>query len=324
MVPVLVSVYHRLYTFRRCIEALQSNAEAVETDLYIVSDAAGRPEDKPRVSEVRKYAEEISGFKSVTLIARPENLGANKSVMSAIKDLLNKFERLIFLEDDILSSRFFLDYMNKGLNAHMDDKDIFAICGYKSNFRLPNAMNSEVFTLPRYSPWGIGLWADKYNDVDMSGAVDRYALLKMNMPSLFNFLERMDPLFLSILKGDSDGKIKAADVRMEYYIMNKNMRCVYPSHTMTNVMQTGEDAMHSGLKWIPDERLANRPIENISKIDGRFDNEIYRRFLHAKYPPLLKRFCGSLVCNGLIDTFRYYGSRLFGFDFGKKDKGFQE
>ena len=324
MVPVLVSVYHRLYTFRRCIEALQGNAEAAETDLFIVSDAAGRPEDVPLVSKVRKYVGEIRGFKSVTLIARPENWGANKSVMSAIKDLLDKFGRLIFLEDDILSSRFFLDYMNKGLCLYADDQNIFAICGYKSNFRLPAAMKSDVFTLPRYSPWGIGLWADKYNAVDMSGAVDRYSLLRKDLPALFGFLERMDPSFLNILKGDSEGTIKAADVRMDYYIMNKKMRCVYPCRTMTNVMQTGVDAMHSGLKWIPDERLANRAITSISQIDDRFDDVIYERFLHAKYPSLLKRFCGSLVCNGIVDTLRYYGSRLFGLEFANRDRGFQE
>ena len=106
--------------------------------------------------------------------------------------------------------------------------------------------------------------------------------------------------------------------------MNKKMRCVYPCRTMTNVMQTGVDAMHSGLKWIPDERLANRAITSISQIDDRFDDVIYERFLHAKYPSLLKRFCGSLVCNGIVDTLRYYGSRLFGLEFANRDRGFQE
>ena len=53
--PVLVSVYHRLYTLKRCIDALRNNVEASQTDLFIVSDGAARKKDEDRVSDIRKY-----------------------------------------------------------------------------------------------------------------------------------------------------------------------------------------------------------------------------------------------------------------------------
>jgi len=38
--PIVVTVYDRPIHFIKCIEALQMNAEAKESDLFIVSDAA--------------------------------------------------------------------------------------------------------------------------------------------------------------------------------------------------------------------------------------------------------------------------------------------
>ena len=307
--PILVSVYHRLYTLRRCIEALQDNPEAIETDLFIVSDAAARMQDEARVADVRKYVNEITGFKSVTLIARTENWGASRSVTDAITKLLKRFGRLIFMEDDILPSRCYLEYMNKGLDTYADDQKIFAICGYKSRFRLPSYYRKDLFVLPRYSPWGIGLWSEKYFAADL-GESDRYTRLHNEKQEVFTFCQKNDPLFLHILKGDSTGKLKAADVRIENHLLYSGQVCVYPRQTMTNVMDTYDDAMHSGFRWCPDEKLMNGVPSDFGKIKLDVDKEIYHRFLAAKYPGLLRRFVFALRQRGIWFVLRYYTHRL--------------
>lgn len=309
LAPVLVSVYHRLYTLKRCVGALQSNAEACETDLFIVSDGAARKADEVRVSDVRKYVGEISGFKSVTLMARPKNLGANRSVTGAVEDLLRKFGRLIFMEDDILPSRFYLEYMNRGLDTYADDRKIFAICGYKSRFRLPSYYRKDLFVLQRYSPWGIGLWAEKYFTADLSES-DRYTRLHDEKPEVFSFYQKNDPLFLHILKGDSTGRLKAGDVRIENHLLYSGQVCVYPRQTMTNVMETYDDAMHSGFRWCLEEKLMDACPTDFGKIKLDVDKEIYRRFLAAKYPGLLRRFAFALRQRGVWFVLRYYTHRL--------------
>ena len=321
-VPVLISVYHREYTLRRCIAALLTNDEAVNTDLFVVSDAASRPEDIDKVLSIRKYVKQLCGFKSVTLIARDENLGAHKSVGMAIDELLNKYGRIVFMEDDILPSKYYLGYMNKALDFYEDNDEIFAICGYKSNFRVPKYVKEDVFVLPRYSPWGVGLWASKCSSYKNT-EFNRYKEIKTEEPELFKFLEKNDPSFLAILKGDSEGNLKAGDVRVEYHLMRTGRCCLYPRTTMTNVMGSGDDALHCGIKWIPDEPVAKKPIKEVGFYDSRYTEEIYRRFLQAKYPNIFKRFCGSIRCNGFRYTVAYYFSRLTGGRVVKK-RGFVE
>lgn len=323
LAPVLISVYHRQYTLRRCIDALLTNEEAAETDLFVVSDAASRAEDVDRISSIRKYVKHLRGFKSVTLIAREVNLGSNKSIRTAIDELLNKYGRIVFMEDDILPSKYYLGYMNNALDFYADNDKIFAVCGYKSNFAIPRSAKGEVFVLPRYSPWGVGLWANKR----ISGKcaeLNRYDELKSAEPVLFKFLEENDPSFLSILKGDSEGKLKAGDVRVEYHLMRTGRCCLYPRTTMTNVMSSGDDALHCGMKWIPDEPLATHRIEDVGLYDPRYTEEIYRRFLLAKYPGVFRRFWGSLRCNGFRRTFAYYFSRLKRGGGGQNSRGLVE
>ncbi len=309
-VPVLVSVYHRLYTLGRCIEALRNNAEARFTDLFVVSDAAAKPQDEARVTAVRKFVEGITGFKSVTLIARPENWGANRSVMGAIGELLNRFGRLIFMEDDILPSKYFLEYMNKGLEVYINNPKVFAICGYKGNFRLPRTYKNDLFVLQRYSPWGIGLWADKYFAANL-GPDDRYMKLKEQLPRVFDFYTKYDPMFLYILKGDSEGSLKAADVRMENHLLYSGQVCIYPRQTMTNVMESWNDSMHAGITWRLDEKLMNTCPCDFGRITIDVNPEIYQRFLKSKYPSRLSRFFFALRHHGIRFVIRYYFNRIF-------------
>lgn len=315
LAPVLVSVYHRLYTLRHCIDALKANPEAEDTDLYVVSDAAGRPQDVGRVEEVRTYVRQITGFRSVTLIARPENWGASKSIGSAIRELLAKYGRLIFMEDDILPSRAYLSYMNQGLTIYENEPRVFAICGYKSRFRLPRNNSRDVFVLPRYSPWGSGLWAHKCCAVNREPG-DWYAKLKQDKPEEFAFRQKYDPSFLAILKGDSEGRIKAGDVRVETHLIYSGQVCLYPSQTMTNVMNTDADAMHGGIRWIPDEPLALRAPRDIGKISLDCQKDIYKRFLIAKYPGRVKRWLNLLCSRGIVFTLKFLWIRIRGRDYG--------
>lgn len=311
--PVLISVYNRLYTLKKCVAALKKNREALFTDLFIVSDAAGRIVDTERVCFIREFINSITGFKSVTLIARATNLGANRSIGEAVSDLLDRYGKLIFMEDDILPSRYFLEYMNKGLICYEKEPKVFAICGYKHKFSLTSKYRNDIFVLPRYSPWGIGIWRDKYRTADLEQR-NRIGELKSKYCSLYEFYLKNDPSFINILQSDSIGNIKAPDVRIEYHLMKTGMVCIYPSKTMTNVMVSGSDAMHSGIKWIAEEQLSRGCPNDFGKINLVPNNAIYTNFLKAKYPGRVRRFICSLKSNGFVWTIVYFIRRAIGLD----------
>lgn len=310
--PVLVTVYHRLYTLKRCIEALQANGEARNTDLFIASDAPGRPQDVERVSAVRMYMHTIKGFRSVHCLERSENLGADRSGREAMNEIGAHYGRWIFLEDDICVSRYFLGYMNAALEHFKNDRRVFAICAYK-NFKLPKSFKANSFVMGRYSPWGFGMWSDRYDQADMMPR-DRYAEFQNEMPKKFDWFAEHDPSFLRILKSDSEGLIKAGDVRNEYHLLRSGQVCVYPRQTMSQEMESGEDSMHNGMNWQQNEGLADFPITDFSGVDLQPNEVILSRYLAAKYPSRMRRMINALQRNGMGALLRYYYHRLFGIE----------
>src|SRR5574344_1681732 len=91
LAPILVSVYHRLDCLKRCVESLLSNPEAQESEIWIVSDAAFKPEHEQLIQEVREYILSIRGFKAVHPVFHEKNMGAGHSVIPVYNELLNGY-----------------------------------------------------------------------------------------------------------------------------------------------------------------------------------------------------------------------------------------
>ena len=63
--PIAVFAYNRPQHLSRALSALQANALAPESKLYIFSDGPKGPDDIPAVEEVRKVITRVAGFADV-------------------------------------------------------------------------------------------------------------------------------------------------------------------------------------------------------------------------------------------------------------------
>src|SRR3990167_9660533 len=108
MAPIVLFVYNRLRHTRKTIEALKENYLAKDSDVFIFSDGPKNEIDKPGVEEVRNYVKTISGFRSVNVVEREKNLGLANSIISGVTEVVNKFGKVIVLEDDLVTSPYFL------------------------------------------------------------------------------------------------------------------------------------------------------------------------------------------------------------------------
>ena len=157
-VPVLVGVYDRYDHFVQCIESLRRNALALNTDLYVASDCSADKHNQD-VEKVRDYCRTIDGFKSVVLLFREENMGAQANYKQAIKTIFESHDRVIVMEDDVITSRHFLDFINDGLDLYADNLDVVGVSGYL--FPEGVGTTETTFFLKRRVPYGCGFWRDK-------------------------------------------------------------------------------------------------------------------------------------------------------------------
>lgn len=155
LAPILLFVYNRPEHVRRGIESLLRNAEAAESHLIIYSDAPKAAADAASVGQVRDYIRQISGFKSLEIIERTENWGLARNIIDGVTSTVNKYGRVIVLEDDLVVAPHFLQFMNDALEIYKDEPRVGHIqaCDFTHDPTLP-----DTFLIKWTGSWGWATW----------------------------------------------------------------------------------------------------------------------------------------------------------------------
>ncbi len=158
--PIHISVYDRPWHFILCIESLKNNIGASETILYISSDGPKDSHSIEKVSMVREYIKDISGFKRVVTYAPKEN--TEGTIKIKVRDEVRSFsDRYIISEDDNVFSPYFLTYINGALEFFKDDERVQDISGYMYLGFPAKQKKLYPVLLKAHSAWGVGFWRDK-------------------------------------------------------------------------------------------------------------------------------------------------------------------
>ena len=168
--PILLFVYNRLIHTQKTIKALQENELANQSTLYIFSDAPHSEKERIAVESVRNYIKGINGFKQVIIKKANKNNGLAKSIILGVSEVIKIHKRVIVLEDDLITSKNYLTYMNSALNFYSNNPEIFQISGYSPPISLTTDVeintNSSVYFAPRICSWGWGVWEDRWESID--------------------------------------------------------------------------------------------------------------------------------------------------------------
>ena len=243
LAPIGVSTYSRINHLKQTIEALQKNTLAKESNLYIFSDAP-KAGDEEKIAKIRNYIHTIDGFKSVNIIERKTNSRV-KNNRGGIKQLLDEYGRIIFMEDDIVTAPGFLQFMNDGLDFYKDDKRVLSIAGYCPPIKMPNNYNEDIFLLQRFSAWGFATWEEKFNpfsfELEKHG-INKFLNNKISVKEFKKNGEDMYPMLIS----EKEGKLDALDVKLMFYEFKYDMFSLYPQRTLTQNIGLDGSGVHCG------------------------------------------------------------------------------
>jgi hypothetical protein len=146
------------------VDSLRRNEEAQESDLHIFSDGPKDDADDKKVREVRKYIRTVSGFRQVTIIEKEKNCGLANSIISGVTDLCERVGSVIVLEDDLVVSRFFLEYMNKALELYRSHEQVMQVSGYM--YPLDLQADTDAVFMPFTTSWGWATWKRAWDRFD--------------------------------------------------------------------------------------------------------------------------------------------------------------
>ncbi len=275
--PIIIFVYNRADHFIETYNALAACKEAKESELFIFSDGAKNDAGKDKVNEVRAAVTAIkdSGdFKSVTVTESPVNKGLAASVIAGVSDVINRYGRVIVVEDDCKVSPLFLGYMNKALDFYENNKKIGSIAGYTPMIDFPDDYKNDVFAAYRSCSWTWATWKDRWDGVDweLKDIKDFY-----NSPKLIRRLNSNGSDRFMRLYRQTKGNGSSWSVRFGAHLVKNNLLTVYPRHSYNSNIGCDESGVHS--KSDDNEKMRvdlSKAIENPVLTDVDIDSRIQK------------------------------------------------
>ncbi len=182
--PILLFAYNRLQHTQRCIESLLKNTLAAESELFIYADAAKTEDQQEAVEEVRQYLRTLQGFKQITLIERSENWGLARNIIDGVTMQVQKFGRVIVLEDDLIVAPYFLQFMNDALETYQNEPKVGHIqaCDFTQDPTLP-----DTFLIKWTGSWGWATWERAWKHFNPDGKALLQTLEQRKLTRQFDF-----------------------------------------------------------------------------------------------------------------------------------------
>jgi acetyltransferase-like isoleucine patch superfamily enzyme len=159
LAPIVLFVYGRAWHTEQTLRALKQNDLAEQSTLYIYADGpkhlAPRA-DRDKIEDVRRLVRSEKWCGDVIVVESPHNLGLVKSFVKGVTEVVNRHGRVIVLEDDQITSRGFLKFMNEALDIYEDDEKVMHVSGYMFPARFESKQTTfflDVQTCPGWGTW---------------------------------------------------------------------------------------------------------------------------------------------------------------------------
>ncbi len=238
--PIALFVYARLGHTQRTVGSLLRNVEAAESDLFVFSDAACGVDMQAAVEAVRAYVLTIRGFQSVRVIERPVNHGLAKSIIEGVGQVLSVYDRVIVLEDDMVTSPHFLRYMNEGLERFSEDQRVISVHGYVYPVERPLP---EAFFLRGADCWGWGTWRRGWSLFNPEGQALLDELARSGLLETFDF--RGTYPYAEMLRSQVAGRNDSWAIRWYASAFLASKLTLYPGRSLVHNIGNDSSGTHA-------------------------------------------------------------------------------
>ena len=216
--PILLFVYNRPEHTRRCIESLLKNSLASESNLFIYADGAKDSTQQEAVNEVRNYIRSIQGFKQITLMERSENWGLARNIINGVTTQVNRYGKVIVLEDDLVVAPYFLQFMNDALEVYKNEPRVGHIqaCDFTQDSSLP-----ATFLIKWTGSWGWATWDRAWKHFNPNGNELLQELEERKLTHVFDFNGKYG--FTRMLRRQIEGKNNSWAIRWNASLFLKDI-----------------------------------------------------------------------------------------------------
>lgn len=289
--PIVLFVYNRPWHTLQTLNALMLNELADKSILYIYCDGAkenATKEELGKIKEVREVIRKKKWCKEVNIIEREDNIGLANSVITGVSNIIKKYGKIIVLEDDIETSKFFLKFMNKGLEIYKGEKQVYGVSGYC--FPYSGKIKESTFFLPIMSSWGYGIWLDRWEKINFNGEELFQSIVKKSLQEKLNFGNLN---FYQMLQDQVEKRNDSWAIRFYVSMFLDKGYFLYPKYSLIKNIGLDGSGVHCTLeeKKFLSPSNKNKDFVKINKIRIKIRKQIIDKFkTNSNKTDKMKRF----------------------------------
>lgn len=238
--PILLFTYNRPAHTRQTLEALLNNELCNESELFIFSDGYKNDSDKKDVLKVREILHSIDGFKQIHIIENAHNLGLARNIIAGVTEVIEKYGKVIVLEDDLVTSRYFLTFMNEALEKFQNEEKIGHIHGYC----FPISNLPDAFLIKWAGSWGWATWNRAWKYFNPDGKALLAEIEKRKLTKSFDFNGKYP--FVRMLKRQVNGVNNSWAIRWYASLFLNNMLSLNAGKSLVQNIGLDGTGIHSG------------------------------------------------------------------------------
>ncbi|HSH65918.1 MAG TPA: glycosyltransferase family 2 protein, partial [Bacteroidia bacterium] len=181
--------------------------------------------------------------KEVIIIESNVNNGLANSVINGVTEVFTKHDKIIVLEDDLITARNFLRYMNAALNKYTPSAQVMEIAGF--SFEANGIVkNNASFFLPITTSWGWGTWKRVWNKFDIRAI--GYEKLKTDIQLKARFdMDDSYPYSRMLIQQMETTSIDSWAIRFWWHVFKNNGITLFPDQSLIKNIGYGTDGTHT-------------------------------------------------------------------------------
>lgn len=291
LAPIVLFVYNRPWHTRQTLEALSKNDLADKSTLFIYADGPkenATAEDLEKIAEVRSLISEHQWCKTVEIIASESNKGLADSIISGVTEVINRFGKIIVLEDDLLAHKGFLGYMNEALYLCQNDEKVMQVSGYQFPLKFPSSVPT-YFYLPMTTSWGWATWKRAWDLFDFNATGWSELKKQVTLKKIFD-LDNSYP-YSNMLEAQMEHKtIDSWAIRWWWTVFKINGVTLFPKTSFIKNIGFDEFSTHTKRSPFKETKLNKKhSFKEFTNIP-RIENEAFETIkIFLKMPIVLKR-----------------------------------
>jgi len=302
LAPIAIFCYNRLNHLKLTIASLKNNHLANKSSIYIFLDGPKHKQDSVKNNQIFSYISKIKGFAKINIYRQKKNLGLSKSIINGINFVLKKNDKIIVIEDDIVTSPNFLQFMNDSLEKYKKNFKVWHITGH-SHLRSNDKEKQKVFFSYYMNCWGWGTWKNRWKFFEKN---PNELIKNFSKRDISEFDLEDTGLFWSQILKNASGKINTWAIFWYAAIYKRKKLCCNPLKSYVRNIGMDGSGMHcSDSTYLNDNPLyVDSKIKLISKphFSKKYFN-IHKNYFKSQSRSVLKKIINRVKIKFLSNSF---------------------